>query len=135
MKIEHHDRRSEELLDEWWAEAGMTGFVPLSSAYKSEPTEGVLVVAVQDIGPVYREPLLRDEEDGPTAKERIQRILKGFRLGNALPPVAVVAGRDGYPFELTGGVHRLYCSIAAGFTHIPTVPGFDWDTVRPPQRG
>jgi hypothetical protein len=127
MEIKHHHRRCEELLDEWWAEAGMTGFAPLSSAYKFEPTEGLLVVAVRDIGPVYREPLFRDEEGGLTAKERVINILNGFRLGQALPPVAVVAGRDSYPYKLTAGVHRLYCSIAVRFTHIPTVPGFDRD--------
>jgi G:T-mismatch repair DNA endonuclease (very short patch repair protein) len=46
---------------------------------------------------------------------------------DAIPPVEIVEMPVGGPHhhKLTAGVHRLYCSLAAGFTHVPTIEGFD----------
>lgn len=134
MKVTHHDL-SDELDDAWWAEAGMDGFSPTSRAYRTDPrfsasNEPILEVAIADIGPVHRTVGIfkDDDEEGLTAKERVVRILRGFWSGDAIRPVELVeCGSDSlYRYKLTHGTHRLYCSLAAGFTHIPAVKGFDF---------
>lgn len=44
-----------------------------------------------------------------------------------MPPVEVVAAEphSAQPLRLVHGAHRLYCSLAAGFSHVPAVFGFD----------
>jgi hypothetical protein len=61
-----------------------------------------------------------------SARERVLKILWGFRCGETIPPVKIVEGdaEYGYKYRLTDGVHRLYLSIAAGFTHVPTIKEF-----------
>jgi hypothetical protein len=82
-------------------------------------------VSIKDIGPVTRPAIFKDNEE-QTARERVSSILRGFRRGEAFPAVEVVEGKRkyGHPFKLTYGAHRFYCSLAAGFTHIPAVKGF-----------
>jgi hypothetical protein len=86
---------------------------------------------IVDVGPVslVRRSIgiFRDSPDGIPVRERVLKILRGFRLGEAIPPVAVVACRSGslYKYELTDGTHRFYCSLVAGFTHVPAVKEFD----------
>ena len=48
-----------------------------------------------------------------------------------LPSVEVVenAVNSAYRYNLTHGAHRLYGSFAVGFSHIPTVCGFDVATL------
>jgi hypothetical protein len=133
MKFSHHDLPI-ELKDDWWADAEMVGFVPASSAYRidlsfSKNGEPILNVRIADVGPVHRPVgIFRDSEDGITAQERVLRILRGFRLGEAIPPVRVVECGSGskHRYQLTDGTHRLYCSLAAGFTHVPAMKGFEW---------
>jgi len=65
-------------------------------------------------------------EEGLTAEERVIRILRAFVDEVPLPPVELVeTPLDRHPFRLTNGTHRLYLSLAVGFTHIPAVEGFD----------
>jgi hypothetical protein len=47
-------------------------------------------------------------------------------LGEAIPPVEVVECGPGslHRFKLTAGTHRLYLSLAAGFSHVPAVKGW-----------
>ena len=125
MKITHHDLVT-ELNDEWWAEAGMHRFVPTSQAYRTD--QDAIEVHIADIGPV--DParrmigIFRDNiDEGITARYRVLRILRGFRLGEAVPPVEVAEGEVGYghQYRLKHGTHRLYCAIAAAFTRVPTV--------------
>lgn len=129
MKLSHHGI-DVELPDDWWAEAGMVGFEPISKSYFVEhgSHETIQEVAIEDVGPVLRNPVFRDGSDGEgTARERVVRILRDFRLGRHTYPVQVVEGKSEYRYryKLTHGAHRFYCSLAAGFTHVPTVVGFD----------
>jgi hypothetical protein len=50
--------------------------------------------------------------------------VRGF-VQNVEPPVLLMKHTGQYPFRLTDGVHRLYCSIAAGFTDIPAIKFID----------
>jgi hypothetical protein len=134
MKFMHHDFKI-ELPDEWWIAAGMLNFVPSSSAYRCDHVAArqrrVCLIQIADIEPVRRTPgvpLFNDcREERIPASERVQRILRGFVQNAEMPPVeALRQTKPGpYPFRLTQGVHRLYCSLAAGYTEIPAVKGFD----------
>jgi hypothetical protein len=126
MKLSHHGMDIEELLDEWWAEAGMVNFVPTSRSYCVEQSfhEEIQEVSIEDVGPVLRKPIFRDGSEGEgTKRERVIRLLRDFRLGRRTHPVEVVEGKPEYRhrYKLTHGAHRLYCSLAAGFTHVPVV--------------
>ncbi len=134
MKLTHHDLEI-ELLDEWWAEAGMSTFEPQTRAYRvdRDAHPSVREVRIEEIGPVRRNPgvaIFKDNEE-TSARERVASILRGFRSGSMLPPVEIVELASGsrYPYKLTHGAHRLYCSLAAGFSHVPTVIGFDWESL------
>jgi hypothetical protein len=125
VKIAHHDLMI-DLSDEWWAEAGMQRFVPTSPAYRSD--RKAVEVRIADIGPVGLERQLIGifKDNGNvriSAHERVLRILWGFRCGEAIPPVEIIEGCASYGnrYRLADGVHRLYLSIAAGFTHIPAI--------------
>lgn len=132
MLIRHHEL--EVPLDPaWWAEAGMAAFVRSRTAYAVDPTAypdmPVMEIAIDQIASVTRSPgvgIFNDNEEA-TAQQRVVRLLTAFRTGVLLPPVKVVEQRSGSPFKLVEGCHRLYCSLAVGFTHIPTVRGFNWD--------
>lgn len=63
-----------------------------------------------------------------TARERVTDILRGFRERANLPPVEVIRRSDGvHPNRLQNGTHRLYCSLAAGFTHIHAIDGWEFE--------
>jgi hypothetical protein len=132
MEFTHHGL-SITLPDDWWAEADMVGFTPSSSAYPADSIAfpEIFLVRIADIGPVLRSPgvgIFNDSNDTMlTARERVVTILVGFRSGAAIPPVKVVrtASKIVQPYKLVDGAHRLYCSLAARFTHIPAVEGFD----------
>ena len=132
-----HQGISCEIDDAWLVKAGMVGFTPSTQAYPVPHCESVdgnfLEVATQDIQGVSEQRrqggIFRDSPEG-TAQDRVVRILQGFRLGDALPAVEVVKTSVTSPrYKLTHGTHRLYCSVAVGFTHVPTLPGFDWDAM------
>ena len=62
-------------------------------------------------------------------RDRLVRILVGFKSDQALPPVLTLkALSDSYRFHLCNGLHRFLASVAAGFTHIPAVitPPIEW---------
>ena len=111
----------------------MRGFVPTFMAYRVNQKlfQNVREVLIKDVGPVSRNPgvgIFNDcEEEGCSARERVVRILRGFRFDNAIPPVEIVEGQAGYPhrYQLAHGAHRLYCSPAAGFKCVPTIEVFD----------
>jgi hypothetical protein len=129
VKVAHHDLMI-DLNDEWWTEAGMHNFVPASRAYRSSDRDAV-EVRIAEIGPVGPERRLkgvfRDNLDaGIPVRNRVLDILRGFKCREAIPPVEIIEGDAGYGYryKLTHGAHRLYLSIAAGFTHVPTIKVF-----------
>ena len=132
MILNHH-KKTVELDDPWWEEVGMQGFRSLSRAYKVDsaafPDREVFEVLIEDVGHVQRSPGIGifNNNEISSARERVTSILRGFREGTAIPPVEVVMGGYGYPYpyKLVHGAHRFYCSIAAGFTHVPALLGFD----------
>jgi hypothetical protein len=136
MKLCHHDLQI-ELDDAWYAEAGMDGFVPLTRAYpvNADAANGrkLLEVKIDEVSPVRRNPgvgIFNDNKDA-SAKERVVSILRGFRTGSAIPPVEIVIEppNSRFRYKLVAGVHRFYCSLAAGFSHVPAVEGFDRDAL------
>lgn len=126
MWIKHHDKKI-ELPDEWWAEAGMDDFVPKGKTYCVQRFDSreVHEVSFEEVAPVCRDSgvgIFNDRED-VTARERVVRILHGFQSGASIPPIEIIKGKadDKYSYKLREGVHRLYCSLAVGFSHVPAV--------------
>jgi len=110
----------------------MPGFVPVFKAYRvnNRLFQNVREVPLEDVGPVSRNAgvgIFNDSEEEGSARERVVRILRGFRFDNAIPPVEIVEGQAGYPhrYKLVHGAHRFYCSLAAGFKSVPSIEGFD----------
>lgn len=131
MTFTHHGLQF-EIPDDWWSEAEMRGFVPTFTAYRVNQRlfPNAIEVLLQDVGPALRNPgvgIFNDSKEEGSARERVVRILRGFRFDNAIPPVEIVAGQVGYPYryKLLHGAHRFYCSLAAGFKCVPTIEGFD----------
>jgi len=131
MKLTYHGLQI-EMPDDWWTEAGMRGFVPTFTAYRVNQRlfRDVREVPIKDVGPVLRDPgvgIFNDSEEEGSARERVVRILRGFRFDDAIPPVEIVQGPAGYPYQhmLVHGAHRFYCSLAAGFKSVPTVKGLN----------
>jgi len=95
MILTHHYLKV-ELDDAWWAEAGMTDFVPGGRSFRPDfeaaNGEAVIEVRIDEVRPLARAPgvgIFNDNEVA-TARERVVRILKGFREGAAIPPVILV---------------------------------------------
>jgi hypothetical protein len=138
MNITHHGLQI-ELDDAWWDEAGMRGFVPTRRTYRwQQPLNKenpVREVRIENVGPVNRAPGVGvfndDAYEGITAHDRVVKILRGFRSGDVFPPIEIVEAAPGYGhrYRLVHGTHRMYCSLAAGFSHVPVVNGFDRSTV------
>lgn len=138
MKFFHYDLEI-QLDDGWWTESGMEGFVPTGTAYRVDPDQAngksIMEIRIDEISPVRRNPgtsIFNDGSDGEgSAKNRVVRILRGFVAKDKIPPVEVVPVPSGnnYRFKLTHGVHRLYCSLASGYSHVPAVQGFDWNSL------
>ena len=129
MKFTHHGLQI-EIPDDWWTEAGMRGFFPTFTAYRVNQKlfPNTREVLIQEIGPVSRNPgegIFNNSVAEGSARDRVVRILRGFRFDDAIPPVEIVevpAGRP-YRYKLLHGAHRFYCSLAAGFKCVPTIEG------------
>ena len=131
MKLQHHDLEI-ELPDDWWTDAGMSGFTPVAKSYRVDSNDcgnrEVFEVLIEEIAPFRSNVgvgIFNDNKEA-TAKERVVSILKGFYAGSAIPPVEVVCEPAGskFRYKLVAGVHRFYCSVAAGFSHVPAIEGF-----------
>jgi hypothetical protein len=121
------------LEDDWWAEAGMTGFRPSRRSYRAGPSEFqdlvMFEVAIDDVQPLNRKAthgVFKDSGAGRregSARDRVVRILKWFRDDAPVEPVCVarLTGGAGCRFKLIHGAHRFYCAVAAGYSHIPAV--------------
>ena len=125
-----------EIDDSWVAEAGFDAEKVDGTHFKADPSRAngkkIFVVDISDINPNIRGegiPIFNDGEvDGKprTARERTVSIMKAIMSKSALPPVEVVDSQvSGYKYKLVHGSHRLHCSIAAGFSKIPAIYGFD----------
>lgn len=131
MQISHQGL-STELPDGWWV---APGFIPPASAYRCDHSKAggrrVCLIPIASIGPVHRAPgvPIFNDSEGISAKDRVEQILRGFVANDALPPVELNKQEGRYPFALKAGMHRLYCSIAAGFTEIPAVKFIDLETL------
>ncbi|MGD0633003.1 MAG: hypothetical protein ABSA13_01810 [Beijerinckiaceae bacterium] len=133
MILTHHDLKI-ELDDAWWAEAGMTGFVPSGRSFcpNVQAAEGKVIfeARIDEVGSIRRNPgvgIFNDNEEA-TARERVVRILKGFLEGAAIPPVMLVkcTSNSDFRWKIGNGSHRFYCSLAAGFSHVPAIEGLDF---------
>ena len=107
----------------------MPAFQPSQPSYRVN-TAGVLlpimIIPVEDVAPVWRElshGVFNDHPVAGPARQRVTSILKAFCSDTPLPPIDVVrtASKNERPFQMYHGVHRLYCSIAAGFSAIPSI--------------
>jgi len=138
MNIVHADLEI-NLPDEWLREANMLHFAPKGSSYLVDSDavrdRDIFEVCVGDVAPVRRDPGVpifnSDKDTGRTARDRVVSILRGFLSGAKLPPVEVVSLPDGqvHRYKLVAGTHRFYCSLAVGFSSVPAVIGFDWNSL------
>ena len=104
--------------DSWWLKAKMAEFEPRTLHYRTDDPSA-LSVSVGEVEPVRRQlsyGVFADEEG-------VLKILCGFVENSAIPPVDIKRQpRDSvYPYALWNGAHRFYCSVAAGFSHVPAV--------------
>jgi hypothetical protein len=132
MIFYHHDLQI-ELDDAWWAEAEMEGFKPSGSTYRvnvgAAKGQKIFEARIDEICPARRKPgvAIFNANEKLSARERVLQILNGFRADVAIPPIELVDvdTTTGFRHKLTNGTHRLYCALAAGFTHVPAIEGFD----------
>ena len=112
-----------EIPDEWWAEAGMTGFVPSGPAYHSTAA-ATHVVRLRDMEPPFRFPEHPLDWRG-FSHVRLVSILRGIAAGIEIEPVSLVELPPSdvppapFRYRVRNGLHRFYASIAAGFDHLP----------------
>jgi hypothetical protein len=109
---------------EWWTEAGMDGFKLLSQAYLITLYPTVMLIPIEQVAPQ-----IMDQRQhlghGGFDRKRMVDILRGIASGEVIPPVPIVERQHGpYRYRLANGTHRYYASVAAGFSHLPTVPGW-----------
>ena len=135
-KVMHHGEEIDTIDGAWWAEAGMENFAPSARAYVADPSEvgdsKICEIPIDDFSVVSVERrsvgIFKDNEKR-TAGERVVRILKGFVSGDKIPPVKFKYDEEPGRCKLVDGAHRFYCSVAAGFSHVPAVKGFDITTL------
>ena len=104
--------------DSWWLKAKMAKFEPRTLHYRTDDPRA-LSVSVGEVEAVRRQLSygVFNEEEG------VLKILRGFVENSAIPPVDIKRQPPGsvYPYYLWNGAHRFYCSVAAGFSHVPAV--------------
>lgn len=142
MNFRHEDYDF-EIPDDWWVSAQMSGYVATAPCFQHglpepprNPETPVLILPISVIKPIRRTLSHGVFNDGEVpAKDRVQRILRGFRDTDSLPPIEV-AKRSNDPihrYKLVNGVHRFYCAIAVQFSHIPAIEVIDYSTEREPE--
>ena len=138
MKFNHHNLEI-ELDDAWWIDAGMENFTPKRKAYRVDQKKAkekqILEIKIDEISPVKRSPGVPTFNDcietGRSARDRVVYFLSRFVNDAVIEPVKVTleSSDSEFRYQLKDGTHRLYCSLAAGFTHVPAIKGFDWETL------
>jgi len=113
-----------EIPDDWWTEAGMSGFVAPGRAYRSTGT--AVPVSLREIEPPFRLPECMIDWNGFN-RPRLISILKGFVAATEIAPVPLIrlASTDFPPapfdYRVRNGFHRFYASVAAGFECLSAV--------------
>lgn len=111
----------------------MENFVPSARIYVADHSKAygrkICEIPIAKFSAVRRNPgigIFNDCEKY-TARQRVVRILRGFVSGKEIKPVKFVYEKPGSPYryKLVAGAHRFYCSVAAGFSHVPAVEHFD----------
>lgn len=97
----------------------------MTPPYPPDPQDGGIpqveasVVPLQIIEPVHRTLSTGTPFE---SRERLLRIFSGIKDNQPLPPIHTLEAPPGpYGLNLYNGLHRLFASVAAGFTHIPVV--------------
>ena len=134
MKIEHHGLII-DLDDAWWAEAEMENFVPSANTYRVDfsvvSLANVFEVSFAEVKSGQRNPGIGifNSNRHKSAKDRVVSLLQGFRENSAIPPIAVLSEVPGskFRFRIANGYHRFYCSLAAGYSRVPAMFGFNAD--------
>jgi len=136
MRCKHH-HLAFEFKREWLEASSMLVFKPRSNSYSFAPVDDgrdVHIVCIQDIAPCEQRAALKgifcDKTAEHTAKDRVVSILNGFHNNHLIEPVEIkpFQGEQKYQYQMHHGSHRLHCSIAVGFTHIPVV--YSWGSLR-----
>jgi ParB-like chromosome segregation protein Spo0J len=106
-----------DLPDEWWAAAGMVGFVTYRTAYRRSAVRRTMFLRIDQIAVPPRAAGVPDFE-----RDRMVSVLDAIRRETTLPPIEVVEPiSDLYSHRLYHGRHRLAASIAVGFSLVPAV--------------
>ena len=102
--------------DSWWLKAKMDEFEPRTPHYRTDDPSA-LAVRVEKV-----EPVRRQLKHGVFANEEVVLcIFCGFVENSPIPPVKICEQPPDsvYPYRLQNGAHRFYCSVAAGYSHVP----------------
>jgi hypothetical protein len=100
---------------EWITEAGLNNFRASSSAYRCDAPH--ILIAIAEIVPIKR---IRPLDRNGFNRDRTMAVLRGICEVSSMPPIPVWRTLEGpWSFEIRDGYHRLYASIAVGFSHIP----------------
>lgn len=115
-----------DLPDEWWAAAGMVGFVTYRTAYRWNDVRRTMILRIDEIVVAPRGAGVPDFE-----RNRMVSVLDAIRREATLPPIEVVeAFSDLYSHRLYHGRHRLAASIAVGFSLVPAVVVRDLNEIK-----
>ena len=133
MKIEKYGFDF-DLPDEWIREADFKPFGYIGY-YRPKSDYDCFIINIVDIFPKIRSERVPIFNNGPvdnvikTSRERTVSILKAIAERLPMPPIEVLPRKNigNYLYTVRHGCHRLHCSIAAGFSKIPAVYGFDID--------
>ncbi len=78
--------------DSWWIEAQMVGFLPNTKCYRTDHPNAKEIL-ILDVAPVQCAPGVKLFNDSSgeeiSARERVVRILSGFRRADVIPPVEI----------------------------------------------
>jgi hypothetical protein len=115
-----------DLPGEWWAAAGMVGFVTHRTAYRRNAVRRCMILRIDEIFVPERGTGVPDFE-----RDRMVCVLNAIRHDETLPPIEVVeAVSDLYGHRLYDGRHRLAASIAVRFSLVPAVIVRDLDEIK-----
>ena len=109
-----------EIPDDWLREAGVIGFVPMTTSYHS--TAGTMLIPLTEIEPVPR--LVKKDFRG-FDPDRLIQLLRGFVSSDKIEPVPLSElpllefPATPHRFRVRDGFHQLYASIAVGYECLP----------------
>ena len=93
-------------------------------SYNATPSPELLLVRVEEIAPPN---MSQRQHVGPGGFDhnRMVDVLRGIASRSTMPPIKIVEQQQGaYRYLLSEGYHRFHASVAAGFSHVPTVRGW-----------